>query len=131
MGLLNRNVTPSKCLPDKNLLTSDLKKHSVEIHPKSKKSKIFGGPQVELSEGLTIESFRNDKKVINVPNNFDSIDILEESAIEAQQSIKLEISDEINAKEYQTAIDSSTIDPLEFQIEDIKVGIVEKEQAII
>ena len=85
MGLLNRNVKTSKCLPDKNLVSSDIKKHSVEIHPKSKKSKISSGPHVELSEGLTIQSLRNDTKVINVPNNFDSIDILEENVTETHQ----------------------------------------------
>lgn len=123
MGLLNRNVTTSKCLPDKNLVSSNLKKYSVEIHPKSKKSKISSGPHVELSEGLTIQSLRNDQKIINVPNNFDSIDILEENVTKAHQSIRSEIPDEINTIEFQPTIDFSTIDPLELQIEDIKVDV--------
>jgi len=194
MGLLNRNVTTSKCLPDKNLVSSDLNNHSVEIDPNSKKSKISSGPHVELSEGLTTQSLRDDQKFINVPNNFDSIDILEENFTKSHQSIKLsykcslptcnyyapngffgfpknekqreewqklcgmetvkkkdrlcaqhfeesQISNlhtaqprlkmgampslnlPINAIEFQPAIDSSTIDPLELQIEDIKVDV--------
>ena len=70
---------------NENLVKSYLKNDTVEIHPKSKISKIFSEhPGAELSEELSIQNLRNDKKVSNVPKiKSGSTDIFEENITEA------------------------------------------------
>ena len=70
---------------NENLVKSYLKNDAVEIHPKSRISKIFSEqPGVELSEELSIQTLRNDSKVSNLRKNESaSTDIFEENITEA------------------------------------------------
>ena len=75
--ILFGNPLKEECFEDpltieehKNLVNSYLTNDNVEIHPKSRISKIFSEqPAVELSEELSIQNLKNDTKVSNLPKN--------------------------------------------------------------
>ena len=97
--ILFGNPLKEECFEDpltieehKNLVNSYLTNDNVEIHPKSRISKIFSEqPAVELSEELSIQTLRNDTKVSNVPKDKSATtDIFEENITEANPNPNLE-----------------------------------------